>query len=352
MSNEQGKLAMKKERTLKERTLIVLWTTSKCNLQCKYCYASAAGEQKNMDSDTAVKILDYFADQPVKLQLTGGEPLLNYDLVCTIYDYIVQRGYDVSLQLQTNGTIINQEIANGIKKMKMAVGVSLDGPPAVNESIRGGTQQTVQGIQHLAKAGVMLNLNSVVTAQNVDKLPELADFALYLGNVAGIGFDLLRNAGRAKENSGAVGRPTGEQLNTALRRLFEKSESIYQQFGRKIMIREVEEAKKRLSSPAGTQEYCYASCGRSYVFLPNGDCYPCGSLIDNPDIYMGNIGNPPLKPIAIVKQRAGRCEACCYHPFCPGGCPSRLIVNADEAEDTLDCVLKKSAFDIASGLLK
>ncbi|UWG98474.1 radical SAM protein [Dehalobacter sp. DCM] len=334
----------------KERTLIVLWTTSKCNLQCQYCYASAAGEQKDMAWETAVKILDYFADQPVKLQLTGGEPLLNYDLICKLYEYIVQRGYDISLQLQTNGTLINQEIAKGIKKMKMAVGVSLDGPPAANESLRGGTQQTVQGIQHLAKAGVMLNVNSVVTAQNVEKLPELADFALYLGNVAGIGFDLLRKAGRAKESSGAVRRPTGEQLNSALRRLYERSESIYRQFGRKIMIREVEEAKKRLCSPACSQEYCYASCGRSYVFLPNGDCYPCGSLIDAPDYYMGNIWNPSLKPIALAKQRAGQCEACSYQAFCPGGCPSRLIINADEMDDTLDCVLKKSAFNIASNL--
>jgi uncharacterized protein len=308
--------------TEKGRSLIVLWTTSKCNLRCKYCLCFGCREPKDMSWETAVKIVDAFADQPVKLQLTGGEPLLNYDLICKLYDHIKRRGYDVLLQLQTNGTLIGRETAKGLKKMKMAVGVSLDGPPAANESLRGGTQLTVQGIQHLAEEGIMLNLNSVVTALNVEKLPELADFALYLGNVAGIGFDLLRKAGLAKENSETLGHPTAEQLTTALKRLFERCEYNRQQFGRKIVVREIEEAKKRLAVKACSPGYCYASYGRSYVFLPNGDSYPCGSMIGNPNYYLGNIWRPPLKTMALTRQKAGRCEECPYSAFCPGGCPS------------------------------
>jgi len=338
-----------KDSTMKkERNLIVLWTTGKCNLRCKYCYASAAGAQQDMAWETAAKILDAFADQPVKIQFTGGEPLLNYSLICKIYEYIQQRGYDALLQMQTNGTLIDRETAQGIKRMKIAVGVSLDGPPAVNEGLRGGTRQTIQGLQNLAKEGIKVNLNSVVTAQNVQELPELADFALYLGNVAGIGFDLLRDAGRAKENISVVSKPTGKQLYTALRLLAERCEYNKQQFGIRVVVREIEEAKKRLAAPACSKAYCYAACGRSYVFLPNGDSYPCGSLTDNPQYFMGNIWEPPIMSLAIPKQKAGMCDQCSYESFCPGGCPSRLMVNLDNNGETLDCVLKKAAFEIAS----
>ena len=39
--------------------------------------------------------------------------------------------------MQTNGTLINNEIARKIKKMNIAVGISLDGPPEVNDKLRG-----------------------------------------------------------------------------------------------------------------------------------------------------------------------------------------------------------------------
>lgn len=65
----------------KEVVLIVLWTTGRCNLKCRYCYALPAGQQRDMDFVTAAKVLDYFGQQPMKIQFAGGEPLLNYIIV-------------------------------------------------------------------------------------------------------------------------------------------------------------------------------------------------------------------------------------------------------------------------------
>lgn len=336
----------------KEMVLIVLWTTNRCNLKCRCCYASPC-QQGDMDFGTAAQILDYFGKQPMKLQFAGGEPLLNYELICRIYEYVQQRGYDVRFQMQTNGTLIDSEKAKGIKEMNIALGVSLDGPPDINEMLRGGTKLAVDGLQCLAHEGIMVNLNSVVTAQNVKRLPELADFALYLGNVAGIGLDLLRDAGRARENTSLIARPSPEELKQALVSLFQRCEFLYQHFGKRIAVREIEEAKRRLNYPEYSNNYCYASCGRSYVFLPSGDVYPCGSLIDYTDYYMGNIAEGRLKSIALPKMIIEKCRGCDYFSFCPGGCPSRMIINENESkEEVLDCVLKKTAFEIAVKLCK
>lgn len=333
---------------VKEKVLIVLWTTSRCNLACKYCYAGSTHLKEDMDFETAAQTLDLFSDQPMKVQFAGGEPLLNYPLICQVVDYVKAKKYNASFQMQTNGTCITPEIAAGLKKMKIALGVSLDGPPEVNEFTRGKTREVIAGIQCLADEGIKINLNSVVTSHSVMQLPKLVNFAYYLGNIGGIGLDLLRDAGRARDNPDTIKKATPEQLKQALSEMVEASRELYELTDKKIVIREIHEARQRLKMSACSKEYCYASCGRSYVVLPKGDVYPCGSLIDHPAYYMGNVKNQSLKSIAIGKSEPVDCKTCEFHAVCPGGCPSRLLINGKDGEAlSLDCVLKKAVFEIA-----
>lgn len=217
----------------KQRILIVLWTTGRCNLSCKYCYAGLTDQTKDMEFETATRMLDQFSDYAMKVQFAGGEPLLNYVLICRIYEYVKTQKYDVSFQMQTNGTCITPEIAAGIKRMKIALGVSLDGPPDTNEYLRGNTKDVIAGIQCLVDEDIKINLNSVVTSYNVEKLPKLVNFAFYLGNVAGIGLDLLRETGRARAYPGVIKKATPEQLKTALIGMVEASRELYELTGKK-----------------------------------------------------------------------------------------------------------------------
>ncbi|WP_373483084.1 radical SAM protein [Acetobacterium sp.] len=332
----------------KEKVLIVLWTTGRCNLACKYCYAGSTHLKADMDFETAAQTLDLFSDHTMKIQFAGGEPLLNYPLICRVADYVKAKGYDASFQMQTNGTCITPEIAVGLKKMKIALGVSLDGPPEVNEFTRGKTREVIAGIQYLADEGIKINLNSVVTSHSVMQLPKLVNFAYYLGNVGGIGLDLLREAGRARDNTDTIQKASPEQLQKALKGMVETARELYELTDKKIVIREIHEARQRLKMSPCSKAYCYASCGRSYVVLPNGDVYPCGSLIDEPAYYMGNVKKPPLKNVAIGRAEPEICKICDFYAVCPGGCPSRLLINDNDGEDrSLDCVLKKTAFEIA-----
>lgn len=332
----------------KERVLIVLWTTGRCNLACKYCYAGSTHLKEDMDFEIAAQTLDLFSDYVMKIQFAGGEPLLNYPLICQIVDYVKAKKYDASFQMQTNGTCITPEIAAGMKKMKIALGVSMDGPPEVNEFTRGKTREVIAGIQCLADEGIKINLNSVVTSYSVEKLPKLVSFAYYLGNVGGIGLDLLRDAGRASDPQAAVKKATPEQIRAALAGMAETARDLYELTGKKIVIRQIHEAEQRLKMTACSREYCYAACGRSYVVLPNGDVYPCGSLIEEAQYFMGNVKNQGLTKITIGKSEPQTCKNCDYYAICPGGCPSRLLINGNDGEDlSLDCVMKKTAFVIA-----
>ncbi len=65
---------------------------------------------------------------------------------------------------------------------------------------------------------------------------------------------------------------------------------------------------------------------------------------------MGNIHEGPIRQIALTgREERESCVQCPYYAYCPGGCPSRIITNKTETlENSLDCVLKKTAFEIVS----
>lgn len=328
---------------VKERILLVLWTTDRCNLKCKYCYAYRESCYGNMELETAIKAINYFKDHPLTIQFAGGEPLLNYKLIEEIHKYVVDNSLNVRYQIQTNGTLLTIEMARKFKSMNMGIGISLDGMPKFNEFLRGHTKEVLTGVENLKTEGIVVNINSVVTKDNVDKLPEFVEFCHFLGNVSGIGLDLLRLTGKA--STGEIQLPSKQQLESALKGMYEKSELLKNLSGRKIYIREIEKAKVMLKSGKRGKDYCYASCGRSYVIIPSGDVFPCGSLIGMPSYYMGNIINDnTIENKSLKIDDYLECSYCSYDDICNRGCPSRILINDKDGD--LDCAIRKASFEI------
>ena len=322
-----------------DRYLLVLWLTGKCNLHCTYCYASAGPAGRDMDFDTAKRAIDALRSQPLKIQFAGGEPLLNFPLAERICRYVREEHIDAVFQLQTNATLLTGELVRKLKENHISVGVSLDGIPEVNALTRGGTADAVRGIRLLGQAGLIVGLNAVVTAQNVKSLPKLVDFAFYLQNVGGIGLDLLRHAGRGRTEADAA----PEDLKSALIAMDRRCRELKALFGVTLELREVVLARKRLAGQGDPHAYCYASCGRSAVVLPDGRTYPCGSLVSD-EYYMGQADSlVPGQLRSLPKKAAPHCISCPYNGVCPGGCPSRQIRNHSD----LECVLLKTAFALA-----
>lgn len=328
------------------RVLLVLWTSSRCNLKCIYCYAANNKSMGDMPESVAVKALSYFKGRPLKIQFSGGEPMMNFGLIKSVIEEAGRMHLDASFQIQTNGTLIDAAAARFIKKNRIAVGVSLDGIPEINEATRGKTMEVVRGIQNLGREGVIINLNCVVTRMNVRFLERFVDFAFYLGNVAGIGLDLLRCAGKAADPLQAQSA-SADEIKSALIAMTQRSSMLYEKTGRHIIIREIEEAKMRLQRKSVPKGYCYASCGASFVVLPEGSVYPCGSLAGKADYAMGSVFDK-IMPVKLDEGKNATCTRCSYGKVCPGACPSRYILNIQEnGARSLDCVLRKTAFMLA-----
>ena len=327
--------------------LLVLWPTNRCNLQCRYCYACTGAPPQDMSPDVARTAIDAMGSAPFSLQIAGGEPLLVPDRVEAIADYVRQKHPHTLISLQTNATRVTPSVAGMLRKHRIGVGVSLDGPPEVNEWQRGGTAQAIQGIQTLGRAGIRVGLNAVITAQSADALAKWAALAYTLGNVAGLALDLLRHFGRAMREDAC--RPASpDQIAAGLVALQARVRTLERLSGRTVVIREVAEARARLRTAAHAQ-HCYAACGRSFVVVPDGQVYACGSLVGDARYRVGHVSEPDsFRAVCLPQAESRRCTACRYRQACTKGCPSRMLGDA-QGGFAAECALRHTAFALAEG---
>lgn len=127
---------------------LILNVTERCNLRCRYCVYSGIYENqrlhssKDMNIRTAKKAVDlYFTYikegakyNPLRYPVIGfygGEPLLNFDLIRKIVNYIedTYADYNVLYTITTNGTLLNEEIIKLIIEKGFGIFISLDGSP-------------------------------------------------------------------------------------------------------------------------------------------------------------------------------------------------------------------------------
>lgn len=328
---------------------LVLWVTTDCNLNCQYCYADGGKTKKYMSFETAKKAIDSMENFPLKIQFAGGEPLLGLDLIEKVCRYVEKRK-DTSLSVQTNGTLIDNRFIGLIKRYNIKLGISMDGIPEVNEFQRGKTKELIEGIYKLKENDILFNVNSVVTRHSIEHLIKLYDVLYFMGNIRGMALDLLRNTGRAKENSDICLMPTEKQVKEIMYQLNQHSKEMYDKFGEKIIIREIEEAKHRLKNKSNIDAYCYASIGRSYVVETSGNIYACASLVGDEKYKIGHVDNKDQWKIVCLKRPPkDRCNACQYRQYCAGVCPSRMIFSDNFS---IDCAIKYNSFKIAESELK
>ena len=116
---------------------IILLITYDCNLRCTYCYEPKKAHFK-MTAETAKscikKTIDSLDDSydSVIVQLMGGEPLLSFDLIKEVSEWIWSQEFKVKVRnvhAPTNGTVLNPEMKEWLvaNKDKFSLALSFDG---------------------------------------------------------------------------------------------------------------------------------------------------------------------------------------------------------------------------------
>ncbi|QNU66182.1 radical SAM protein [Ruminiclostridium herbifermentans] len=162
---------------------VIIKPTNMCNLRCKYCYHAERGYSADVISDTILEkcfstILPNY--RVVTYMWHGGEPLMLplsfYDKVLELqHKYRTDNEQEIRNLMQSNGTLITDDVSHYLKKYNIGIQVSFDGPS--NNEIRGHTEDTLRGIENLMKQGLNVNVISVVGSHNVNRLQEIYNYS-------------------------------------------------------------------------------------------------------------------------------------------------------------------------------
>lgn len=111
---------------------ITLHLTSKCNMNCLYCYNNNKEYQQDMTIAIAQKAVNFAVKQTeidiIKITFVGGEPLLKKELIHQIVEYCNQHNEKTFLfSILTNGLLLDEEFINFSLKNNIAISLSLDG---------------------------------------------------------------------------------------------------------------------------------------------------------------------------------------------------------------------------------
>ncbi|HLH97149.1 MAG TPA: radical SAM protein [Xanthobacteraceae bacterium] len=221
-----------KERVLPDlhvRPLVAeLFLTENCNLRCVSCACWRHASEDELSTDEWKNVLCQLARLPIyKVNFTGGEPLIRSDAV-ELMEFARKAGIRRT-HLNTNAILLTPAklaaiLAAGVRSFN----ISVDGPTAVHDEIRGRNGAFERTTRHLRdlldqrdRYGLKVRLSFTLMRSNVSSLPAIAKLAqrwhvpLYLNLITDRTF-LFRDPAVAEETQ--VGH---EALASALKQVEE-----------------------------------------------------------------------------------------------------------------------------------
>jgi uncharacterized protein len=328
---------------------LTLWLTDACTLDCVYCYRGVRG-LGTMPDDVANHALDLAASSgtPFHVQLAGGEPTCEPALLERVVRRIRDEGWPATIAVQTHAADLTPGLASLFRDYGVEVGVSLDGPVTVHDTVRGRARDTVRGIGLLARHNVPVRVTAVLSTANAHSLGELALLLGVFGNVRGLGLDplVLRGAARTRTDlmcPAPLAARAARDLHGTLRELERMRTAPF-------TWRELDLVRAALRGPraAEPRAYCHACRAESLAVAPDGTVYPCSQAVGDPALAAGTVTDVDRERLARsfdgVRLR-GPCGTCPLRGRCPGDCPSRLSATPRGAEPVM-CALYRTLADL------
>jgi MoaA/NifB/PqqE/SkfB family radical SAM enzyme len=184
------------------------YVTYKCNARCHFCDIWSLQPPPESNFQVIAKNLHDLKRLGVKyVDFTGGEPLLHPEIV-EIYQETKRLGLMTSM---TTNTILYPRKAKQMQGLIDFLNFSLDGPDAQSHNQSRGVDifdTLVESVKLALSLGEYPTLNFTVTAQNFERIGEVAELAKRLGVRA-----WLNPAFTAHENYNDKKNPTPELVS-------------------------------------------------------------------------------------------------------------------------------------------
>jgi uncharacterized protein len=318
-------------------TTLVLEVAQDCNLRCSYCYAEGGSYGKKAalmdpaDATRAVRGMLERAgeDDNLTLILFGGEPLLNMPAieaaVAEVEKGRKEKGSRVSISLTTNGTLLTPEIVQFLRRHRISVSVSMDGPEDLHDENRrapggGGSYREIVG-----RLKVLLDGATAPVAARVTLLPrQWSRVEEVFDHLVGLGFHEVGIAPASPVDSRFLATAQEED------ELFQGMAALAGRFLKNaprggIPFSNIIDLLARLH--VGQTKVVGCGAGLGYLALDAaGGYYLCHRLTGDDDFRVGDLetGAIPAKVTAALAaagiDRGELCRDCWGRTLCAGGC--------------------------------
>lgn len=338
--------------------------TDGCNLACRYCRVNSRKYAPMMTPQTAAliarRIVEEIPSHAVTLGFHGGEPMLNLRAVRAGVEAAneavarlkgTERDRPVKFSMQTNGTMLSAKTAAVLKKLKVSVGVSIDGPPDLHDSQRvfhngRGTSYVLgRGMKRAAAAGVKVGYLSVVhdPARYVDVL----DYLVRELGARSMRINFSMPEGRAKDLL-SFPDERGEAFARHWLKMVDYAEAHHTRTGVWLDIEDLNLFVYFLLSKQ-RPHMCYRSpCGLGNSILGfshDGRIYLCDEVVGNRAFCIGDIRDATDLATLLDKsdirrtmmnarrlENLGRCSGCAWRRFHGSGCASKTFAHYGSVE--------------------
>ena len=263
----------------------------------------------------------------------GGEPTLMgtgfFREVVRLQQKYGRPGVTVSNGLQTNGTLLSDEMAAFFREYNFLLGVSLDGEESLHNRFRltaggeGSYRSVMRGIRSLRRNRTEFNILTLVSMANVARGRDVYNF------LKNEGFFYHQYIPCVEWDTAGGMLPWTISGRDWGRFLIDIFSGWYPGDTASVSVRHFDSILNFLVH--GRHNVCFmgGSCSQYFLVEHSGDVYPCDFFVRE-DLRLGNIAEsswPALLDSAVYRKFGAcksrwndACRDCEFLPFCSGDC--------------------------------
>ena len=333
---------------------LVIILSQICNLACSYCFAQEARAQEVLDQDRLQAAIDtVFAnaatDAPHNFSfIGGGEPTLTWQLFKWAVTYINAHKNEkrVKISLTTNGTLLTESKVKFLKENGVAVGLSFDILPVIQDtqrpfyqSINSSFEIVDAGIALLTQYSIPLAFRSTITKKYVTEMEAMVRFVHNrYQNIKRLHFE-------------AVSDPT---TNDALYyqdfcKYFFRARELGTSFGIKV-FNSITHSVDRIRG-----QFCHGE----FCIVPTGEIFSCHRVSSLKEKWGKLFFRGSLEEVTALQAKQeekniflttdAKCETCFAKWHCAGGClydkltlsPEQLACKCQLVRDLIVGILRE-----------
>ncbi len=337
------KMSDQRTKPFRDVAALIIKVTSRCNLDCSYCYEDVSSNGPDMDISTFRNLVEEVFNQTISNKVTiifhGGEPSLVdpgwFILAVSYATYFAKfHGKRVKFCIQTNLIRLTEPQIQLYKELKISVGASLDGPFSNDKSFRLRNDTAFRNFIRLKRAGVNTSILTTINKSNWNHFHKILPWIYESTTSKVVKINIAYSVGAGA----TIADMSSEEIICAQKEIIDYMiRTKGTQLLEKNLVREIikffESDRNLHSQGLCNKKVCGA--GENVVGIsPNGDLLPCGRFEwHDPNYRLGSINdeNFPFWNDQIRTFQSSSpdnwisCSNCQAEKICSFGCQAFIV---------------------------